>query len=162
MSKICDIANAEGSAGVRSVMREREGLAEKVLFEQRPKGGRGMGRTKVWGGHFRQRRCWDSPRVWLERRQGGGCEKRSPRATAGGISAEPFSVSQSPGLQDRIQMSLLWGWNFLIGNVGRHLYQLKSSWKLLYHSVLCQWPGVLTPLGAGHGPQLCHAWHGSR
>ena len=162
MSKICDIANAEGSAGVGSVMREREGLAEKVLFEQRPKGGRGMGRTKVWGGHFRQRRCRDSPCVWLERRQGEGA-----RNAARGLLREAYQLSLSLflSLQDsRTGFKCLssGGGTFLLEMLEDTCISFKSSWKLLYHSVLCQWPGVLTPLGAGHGPQLCHAWHGSR
>lgn len=34
------------------------------------------------------------------------------------------------------------------------LNQLKSSWKLLYPLVLCQWHGVLGPLDAGDGPPV--------
>lgn len=73
-----------------------------------------MGRTKVWGGHFRQRRCRDSPRVWLERSRASKGE--GARNAARGLLREAYqlSLSQSPGLQDRIQCLSSGGGAFLL------------------------------------------------
>lgn len=86
--------------------------------------------------------------------KGGGCEQNSPKATMRGISAEPFSVSHSSGLQDKTPMSLLWGWGFLIGNAGRWA-AVPGNLHIRRHSCLQCSPNTSVPSPGTMSPGCC-------